>query len=60
MGEHLPEPDESGREPDPGSVGGDAACGLPRVCNTCGAVTEGELPARCWRCGDVVGQLPLA
>ncbi|MBH0129710.1 hypothetical protein [Salinibacterium sp. NK8237] len=37
------------------TVAGDAACWLPRVCEECGALVEGELPALCWRCGAQVG-----
>jgi rubrerythrin len=32
-------------------TGGDPACWLERVCAECGALVEGELPAKCWRCG---------
>jgi hypothetical protein len=30
--------------------GGDAACWLGRVCDTCGALIEGSRGVPCWRC----------
>lgn len=33
---------------------GDAACWLGQVCPECGAMIEAELPAACWRCGELV------
>ncbi|MCO5294689.1 MAG: hypothetical protein M9882_07270 [Homoserinimonas sp.] len=33
---------------------GDAACWLGQVCPECGAMIETELPAACWRCGELV------
>ncbi|MBH0053504.1 MULTISPECIES: hypothetical protein [unclassified Salinibacterium] len=48
--EHTGEMDDSAD-----TVAGDAACWLPRVCEQCGALVEGELPAPCWRCGVMMG-----
>lgn len=36
-------------------VGGESVCWLDRVCPECGRLTEGELPARCPRCGTPLG-----
>ena len=33
---------------------GDPACWLEHVCDECGALIEGALPATCWRCGAEV------
>ena len=30
---------------------GDPVCWLEYVCDECGALIEGALPATCWRCG---------
>jgi len=40
-------------EPDRGASveqGGDAACWLGRVCDSCGALIEGSRGVPCWRC----------
>jgi hypothetical protein len=34
----------------PDDQGGDAACWLGRVCDTCGALIEGSRGVPCWRC----------
>jgi len=36
---------------EPIEQGGDAACWLGRVCDTCGALIEGSRGVPCWRCG---------
>lgn len=33
---------------------GEPVCWLDRVCDECGALVEGDLPAVCWRCGAEV------
>jgi hypothetical protein len=33
---------------------GDPVCWLEHVCDECGALVEGALPATCWRCGAPV------
>jgi hypothetical protein len=33
---------------------GDPVCWLENVCDECGALVEGRLPAVCWRCGAQV------
>lgn len=33
---------------------GDPVCWLENVCDECGALVEGRLPATCWRCGAQV------
>lgn len=35
--------------------GGDPACWLHRLCPQCDAVQDEAHPARCWRCGAVLG-----
>lgn len=35
---------------------GDAVCWLESVCDECGALVEGQLPAECWRCGAQVSR----
>lgn len=35
---------------EPMDEGGDAACWLGRVCDTCGALVEGSRGVPCWRC----------
>lgn len=33
---------------------GDPVCWIEHVCDECGALVEGQLPATCWRCGAQV------
>ncbi|MBB5632740.1 hypothetical protein BKA04_000963 [Cryobacterium mesophilum] len=33
---------------------GDPVCWLEHVCDECGALIDGALPATCWRCGAAV------
>ncbi len=35
---------------------GDPVCWLEHVCDECGALIEGALPATCWRCGAEVAR----
>ncbi len=35
--------------------GGEAACWLHRLCPECDAVQDEARPARCWRCGAILG-----
>jgi hypothetical protein len=46
----MSEPTEQPPQTDETDQGGDAACGLGRVCDNCGALIEGSRGVPCWRC----------